>query len=100
MPKITFKSNDFEITVDAVVGDTLLETAHKNNIELFGGCGGAGVCGTCHVLIDDGHLEKLNEKSDDEDDLLDVLQNGCGNSRLACQVVVSEDLDGMVVTIP
>ena len=100
MPKITFRSNNFETTVNAVVGDTLLETANKNNIELFGGCGGAGVCGTCHVFIDSEHFDKLNEKSEDEEDLLDVLPNGRVSSRLACQVVVSEDLDGMIVTIP
>lgn len=100
MPKIIFKSEDKEIVVDAVVGETLLETANKADVPLFGGCGGAGVCGTCHVFIDQAFLKKLNKSTLEELDLIDVLPNGNSNSRLACQVVVTEELDGMTVTIP
>lgn len=100
MPKIIFKSDDNEIVVDAVVGETLLETASKANTGLFGGCGGAGVCGTCHVFIEPKFLEKLPQASLEELDLIDVLPNCAINSRLACRIVISEDLDGMVVTIP
>jgi len=100
MPKIIFKSEDKEIVVDAVVGETLLETANKADVPLFGGCGGAGVCGTCHVFIDQAFLKKLNKPTLEELDLIDVLPNGNSNSRLACQVVVTEELDGMTVTIP
>lgn len=100
MPKIIFKTEDKEITIDAIVGETLLEAANRSDIPLFGGCGGAGVCGTCHVFIDQEFLKKLNEPALEELDLIDVLPNGNSNSRLACQITITEDLDGMVVTIP
>lgn len=100
MPKIIFKSENKEIVVDAVVGETLLETANKADVPLFGGCGGAGVCGTCHVFIDQEYLKKLNEPALEELDLIEVLPNGNSNSRLACQIVITEELDGMTVTIP
>ena len=100
MAKITFETGGQKITVDAINGDTLLEVAHKNDIELFGGCDGAGVCGTCHVFIDPDYIKKLNEQSMEEADLLEILPNGKVNSRLACQVIVTDDLDGMTVIIP
>ena len=100
MPKIIFKSEDKEIIVDAVVGETLLETANKANVPLFGGCGGAGVCGTCHVFIDQAFVKKLNKPTLEELDLIDVLPNGNSNSRLACQIIITEELDGMTITIP
>lgn len=100
MPKIIFQFDNTKTEVNAIVGDTLLETAKKNGIKLFGGCDGAGVCGTCHVFIDPDYLPKLNEAAFDEQDLLDVLSNGKTNSRLACQIVVTEQLDGMKVVIP
>ena len=100
MAKITFKIGVESTTVDAAIGETLLDVAKNNNIKLFGGCDGAGVCGTCHVFIDKDFIEKLNEASLEETDLLEILPNGKMNSRLACQVIVTEDLDGLVVTIP
>lgn len=100
MPKIIFKSENKEIIVNAVVGETLLETANKAEVPLFGGCGGAGVCGTCHVFIDQEYLKKINEPALEELDLIEVLPNGNSNSRLSCQIVITEELDGMTVTIP
>ena len=100
MAKIIFKSENSEITVEAKNGETLLEVANNNNIKLFGGCCGAGVCGTCHVFIEDNFINKLHEKTPEELDLLDVLANGNDNSRLACQVIISDELDGMIVVIP
>ena len=100
MPKIIFKTENSEITVDAVVGETLLEAASRADVPLFGGCGGAGVCGTCHVFIDSEFIKKLKEPNLEELDLLDVIPTVNANSRLACQVTVTEDLDGMIVTIP
>ncbi|MDR1289536.1 MAG: 2Fe-2S iron-sulfur cluster binding domain-containing protein [Holosporales bacterium] len=100
MPKIIFRTSGGEVEVDALVGDTLLEVAQKNGVSLFGGCSGAGVCGTCHVLIPPEFLQKLNEPSDHEADLLEVLPMSKENSRLACQVVVTDELDGLIVNIP
>lgn len=100
MAKITFKVGNEETIVEAINGETLLEAANRSGVKLFGGCSGAGVCGTCHVFIDPKFVEKLNEASSEELDLLEILPNGKMNSRLACQVVISDDFDGLVVTIP
>lgn len=100
MARITFRSNGSDTVVDAKNGETLLEVAAQAGVELFGGCGGAGVCGSCHVYISSEHLPKLNDATFEEQDLLEALPNGKVNSRLACQVVVSDECDGMVVEIP
>jgi 2Fe-2S ferredoxin len=100
MPTIIFKTRAGEVRADALVGDTLLDVAHKNEISLFGGCSGAGACGTCHVFISAEFLPKLNEPSAHESDLLEVLPATKSNSRLACQVIVTEEMDGMTVILP
>ncbi len=100
MTKIIFKTDEKETIVEAISGETLLEVAKKNGINLFGGCDGAGVCGTCHVFIDHKYISKVNEATFEEQDLLEILPNGKINSRLACQIVITEQLDGMLVTIP
>lgn len=100
MAKITFKTKNGDVVAEAENGSTLLEVAEKAGVELYGGCGGAGVCGSCHVYIADGYVDKIAEASNEEQDLLDVISNGRFNSRLACQVVISDACDGMVVTIP
>lgn len=100
MAKIIFSSNGNNTTVDAQNGETLLETAARAGVELFGGCGGAGVCGSCHVYISPEYLPKLNEATFEEQDLLEALPKGKPNSRLACQVIISDVLDGMIVEIP
>jgi 2Fe-2S ferredoxin len=94
MVKIVFKSKEREQLIEASVGDTILEAAQKNGIRLFAGCRGAGVCGTCHV-----NLDRDTDASSEERDLLEVVSSG-QNSRLACQVIISKEFDGMVVTIP
>ena len=100
MAKIIFRSNGVDTAVDAQNGETLLEVATKAGVELFGGCGGAGVCGSCHVYISNEHLPKLNDATFEEQDLLEALPNGKVNSRLACQVVISDECNGMVVELP
>lgn len=93
-----------EITkVEATVGDTLLKVAQKNNIELFGGCDGAGVCGTCHIYLESTYMpkiEKYAKKTDEEMNILEGIPKSGENSRLACQVVIQEDLEGMRVILP
>ncbi len=100
MPKIIFEKDGVETIVEAQIGESLLEAASRSGVKLFGGCGGAGVCGTCHVYIDESFLDKINEPENDELDLLDVLPNAKPNSRLGCQVIVSDSCDGMRVVIP
>lgn len=100
MAKITFRTNTGDVVVDAKNGETLLEAAINSGVDLFGGCGGAGVCGSCHVFIDPDCIGKIDETSAEEQDLIDVLPNGKFNSRLACQIEVTEKLDGLIVIIP
>ena len=101
MPKITFIQRDGKrIEVDAKIGQTLLEVAEQNNIELIGACGGSCACGSCHVYIDEETLKKIESPKEDEENVLDVVFNIQPNSRLACQVVVSEEMDGAIITIP
>jgi 2Fe-2S ferredoxin len=100
MVKIIFKNNSEEKEIEANAGETLLAAANRCGVSLFGGCSGAGVCGTCHILIDPAFVDKLKEPTDHEADLVVVLPKSAFNSRLACQVVVTDALDGMTVTIP
>jgi 2Fe-2S ferredoxin len=99
MVKIIFKTKNGEITAEANVGDTLLEVAQTNKIKLFGGCDGAGVCGTCRVSIDQQYAEVLNKKTLEEEVILEILPSSSVNDRLGCQVIVSEAMDGMIVTV-
>jgi 2Fe-2S ferredoxin len=100
MAKIIFRTRDGEIETSARSGDSLLAVANKAGVKLFGGCAGAGVCGTCHVVIDQSFAPKLGEVSSSELDVLEILPHRQDGSRLACQVVVTDDLDEMVVVIP
>jgi ferredoxin len=87
-------------TVDAEVGKDLLSTAHDNDIELEGACGGELACSTCHLIFDPDIFDSLPEKDDDEDDMLDLAFEVTDTSRLGCQIPVQENFDGMTVQIP
>lgn len=100
MAKIIFRTSAGDTKVEAKNGETLLEVAERSGVSIFGGCGGAGVCGSCHVFIDQAFVDKLSAPTNEEQDLLEILPNGRINSRLACQVKVSDILDGMVVSVP
>ncbi|MDR1333282.1 MAG: (2Fe-2S)-binding protein [Holosporales bacterium] len=101
MPKIIFKHGSERTEVDAKDGETILEVANRSGVNLFGGCRGAGVCGTCRVIVDQAFLDKLPPASNSEADILDALQDDDQlPARLACQIVVSSALDGLVITIP
>lgn len=103
MVKITFKGPDFLQTVDANIGDTILEVAKKNGVKLYGGCDGSCICGSCHVHLEQDRIGIINndsKKSDEEEDILDIIDNRVDSSRLACQVRITAELDGMIVVIP
>ena len=100
MVNIIFRHNGKDTVAQTNAGETLLEAANNAGVELFGGCGGAGVCGSCRVNIDSSYIDKLEEPSFEEQDLLDAIANGNKNTRLACQVTISDALDGMIVEIP
>ena len=102
MPKITYiESNGTEHAVDAEVGATVMESAIKNGVPgIEAECGGACACATCHVYVDDAWREKTGEPSPMEEDMLDFAFDVRPSSRLSCQIKVTEDLDGLVVTVP
>jgi len=102
MAKITFIMHDGEKhEVEAENGSTVMEAAIKNSVPgIDAECGGACACATCHVYIDDGWREKVGAPEAMEEDMLDFAFDIRPNSRLSCQVRVSDELDGLVVTIP
>jgi ferredoxin, 2Fe-2S len=102
MAKITFiDSTGTARTVDGEIGSTVMETAIKNGVpEIEAECGGACACSTCHLYIGEGWMEKVGEPSPMEADMLDFAFEVKPNSRLSCQIKVTEELDGLVATTP
>jgi 2Fe-2S ferredoxin len=102
MPKITYIDNDGTArTVEAEVGSTVMETAVKNEIPgILATCGGSCSCATCHVYLDQDWYAKLAPPELDESDMLDTAHELKSTSRLSCQIVVSEELDGLIVRTP
>lgn len=82
------------------VGASLMEIIRDAGIdELLALCGGCLSCATCHVFVEERFLDRLEAKSDDEDDLLDSSDHRCARSRLSCQIALSDELDGLEVSI-
>jgi len=102
MPKITYiDTTDTARTVEAEIGATVMETAIRNAVPgIEAECGGACACATCHVYVDEAWQAKTGEASPMEQDMLDFGYDVRPNSRLSCQIKVSEALDGLVVTTP
>lgn len=101
MAKITFKFEGGEKVIDAPNGISLLEVAHKNEIPLEGACEGSLACSTCHLIVEDkSRFDALSEPSEDEEDMLDLAFGLTQTSRLGCQIMVSDELDGLVVRLP
>ncbi|MBK1668492.1 2Fe-2S ferredoxin [Rhodovibrio sodomensis] len=101
MPKMTFIEKDGNHkVVDAPVGLSVLEIAHRNGIDMEGACEGALACSTCHVIVEKKWFKKLDEPTEDEEDMLDLAFGLTKTSRLGCQIVMREELDGLVVQLP
>jgi 2Fe-2S ferredoxin len=102
MAKITYISFDGkEYVIEAANGSTVMENAVKNSVPgIEAECGGACACATCHVYIDDAWTEKVGAPQAMEEDMLDFAFEMKPQSRLSCQVTMSDDLDGLVVKIP
>ena len=101
MPKMTFINTDgTRLEVDAPIGLSVLEIAHRNNIDLEGACEGSLACSTCHVIIDPEWYETLAEATEDEEDMLDLAFGLTQTSRLGCQIIMTEELDGLTVALP
>jgi len=101
MPKVIFVERDgTRREVDAPLGLSVLEIAHKNDIDIEGACEGSLACSTCHVIVDTDWYELLKDASEDEEDMLDLAFGLTATSRLGCQIVMTEELDGLVVRLP
>ncbi len=102
MPKIKYISHDgAEHEVDADIGSTVMETAVKNMVPgIEAECGGACACATCHVYVDQAWTETVGKPEAMEEDMLDFAYEVQPNSRLSCQISVSENLDGLIVHTP
>ncbi|AIB12272.1 2Fe-2S ferredoxin [Azospirillum brasilense] len=101
MPKMTFiEPNGTRHEVDAPLGLSVLEVAHKHGLDLEGACEGSLACSTCHVIVEPEWFDVLNEASEDEEDMLDLAFGLTKTSRLGCQIIISEELDGLAVRLP
>src|SRR5690606_7013798 len=101
MPKMVFIERDgTRKEVEAPVGLSVMEIAHRNNIDIEGACEGSLACSTCHVIVEESWYERLAEASEDEEDMLDLAFDLQRTSRLGCQTVMTEELDGLTVYLP
>ena len=104
MPKVVFKNLQNNAETEVVVGDgwTVMEGAIQNDVEgILAECGGGCACATCHVYVEESYLDKINPVSDVEADMLEcVACERKDNSRLACQIKVTEGLEGLIIEIP
>jgi ferredoxin, 2Fe-2S len=101
MPKLTFVYSDgHEQVVEAPNGMSVMEIAHKFSVPLEGACEGSLACSTCHVIVDKEWYDKLKTATEDEEDMLDLAFGLTHTSRLGCQIIMSDQLDGLKVTLP
>ena len=101
MPNVIFiEPNGERNEVNAKEGKTLLQIAHDNAIDIEGACEGVMACSTCHLIVDTEWYDKLEAASEEEFDMLDLACGLTRNSRLGCQIILTNDLDGLVVKLP
>ena len=101
MPRMTFIDPDGSVhEVNAPIGYSLLQIAWDNGIDIEGACEGAMACSTCHVIVDPNWYDRLDEPTEDEEDMLDLAPSLKPTSRLGCQIIITEALDGLVVHLP
>ena len=101
MPKMVFvEQGGARREVDAPLGLSVLEIAHKHGVDIEGACEGSLACSTCHVVVDQAWFGKLARPTEDEEDMLDLAFDLQETSRLGCQIIMTEALDGLVVKLP
>ena len=102
MPKIIYHAFDgTRFEVDAAAGSTVMENAIRNDVPgIEAECGGACACATCHVYVDEAWVEKTGQAAAMEEDMLDFAYEQKPNSRLSCQIKVTDELDGLEVRVP
>ncbi|MCS6854603.1 MAG: ferredoxin family 2Fe-2S iron-sulfur cluster binding protein [Elioraea sp.] len=101
MPKMVFIERDgTRREVDAPLGLSVLEIAHRHGIDIEGACEGSLACSTCHVIVERKWFDMLEPPTEDEEDMLDLAFGLEETSRLGCQIVMTEELDGLTVRLP
>ncbi len=102
MPKIIYKDfNGNSKTINVESGLSVMEGAIQNDIPgIDADCGGSMACATCHVYVEEKWLNKLPKAEDAENDMIDMAYNPKKNSRLSCQIILSDELDGLEITTP
>ena len=102
MPKITYKDHEGgSITIEVENGLSVMEGAIQKDVPgIDADCGGSMACATCHVYVEEQWLDKLPKAEDAEVDMIDMAYEPKKNSRLSCQLIVSDELDGLTVTTP
>ena len=101
MPKMVFIERDgTQKEVEAPLGLSVLEIAHRNSVDIEGACEGSLACSTCHVIVDPSWFGKLAKPTEDEEDMLDLAFDLQETSRLGCQLSMTDALDGLVVKLP
>jgi 2Fe-2S ferredoxin len=102
MPKITYiDSQGNTKTIDVEKGLSVMEGAIQNDIPgIDADCGGSMACATCHVYVEDKWLDKIPEAEEAEVDMIDMAFEPKKNSRLSCQILITDELDGLTVTTP
>jgi 2Fe-2S ferredoxin len=102
MPKVIFKAFNGKVsTVDAPTGTSVMRAATDNRVDgIDGDCGGNCACATCHVYVDPAWMVRTGNRTHTEEDMLNLVSELRDNSRLACQIILEDDLDGLVVALP
>lgn len=101
MPRMTFILADGSKTdVEAAEGQSVMEIACENGLDIEGACDGCMACSTCHVIVDAAWCDRLPAASEEEEDMLDFAIGLTPTSRLGCQIWLTADLDGLVVRLP
>jgi ferredoxin len=101
MISVRFVAADGSVTrAEVAPGDSLLRTGQAVGVPLEGTCEGQMACSTCHVIVEAADFDRLPRASEEEEDMLDLAAGATRTSRLACQIIVSPDLDGLTVRVP
>ncbi|MFK7968595.1 MAG: ferredoxin family 2Fe-2S iron-sulfur cluster binding protein [Rickettsiaceae bacterium] len=98
--KVIFIENDKEMEVEALVGLSVLEVAHHNNIDLEGACEGSLACATCHIILEENIYNTIEQPTEAEEDMLDLAFGLTHTSRLGCQIILTKELDGIRIKLP
>ena len=101
MPKVTFIDPDgVRTNIDARIGISILEITQSNGIDVEGACEGGMVCSTCHLIVDPDWIDRVEAASEDEEDMLVLAFGLTRTSRLGCQITLTENLDGIIFSLP